>query len=94
MDTHVYSEYQVPPHYDSLLAKIITHGKDRQEAIARMNRALTECVIEGIPTSMSFHAEVLANKTFLDGKATTKFLTEELTHLQEGIRARARSEEG
>jgi acetyl-CoA carboxylase biotin carboxylase subunit len=94
VDTHVYSEYLVPPHYDSLLAKIIAHGSDRQEAIARMRRALSECVIEGIPTSMPFHLEVLANDVFLRGAATTKFLEAELTHLQEGIRVRTRSEEG
>lgn len=94
VDSHVYSEYQVPPHYDSLLAKIITFGKDRQEAIARMRRALDECVIEGIPTVIPFHLEVLANQTWLAGKATTRFLEEELAGLREGIRVRARSEEG
>jgi len=94
VDTHVYSEYQVPAHYDSLLAKIITHGEDRNEAIARMRRALSECVIEGIPTSIPFHIEVLDNGVFLAGGATTKFLEAELSHLQEGLRVRARSEEG
>ncbi len=94
IDTHVYSDYQVPPHYDSLLAKIIAHGGDRQEAVARMRRALLECVIEGIPTSIPFHVEVLRNETFLAGQATTSFLEKELKHLQEGIRVRARSEEG
>ncbi len=94
IDTHIYSEYQVPPHYDSLLAKLIAFGEDRREAIDRMRRALSECVIEGIPTSIPFHLEVLANDTFLAGKATTKFLEAELTHLQEGLRVRARSEEG
>jgi acetyl-CoA carboxylase biotin carboxylase subunit len=94
IDTHIYSEYQVPSYYDSLLAKIIAHGADRQEAVARMQRALAECVIEGIPTSLSFQREVLANETFLSGKATTRFVERELTELQEGIRVRARSEEG
>ncbi len=94
VDTHVYSEYQVPPHYDSLLAKIISHGEDRQEAVMRMRRALTECVIEGVPTSIPFHLEVLENDVFLSGEATTKFLEAELSHLQEGLRVRAKSEEG
>ena len=94
VDSHVYSEYQVPPYYDSLLAKIITFGEDRQEAIVRMRRALNECVIEGIPTSIPFHLEVLNNEVFLAGGATTKFLESELKHLQEGLRVRARSEEG
>ncbi len=94
VDSHIFSEYQVPPHYDSLLAKIITHGENRQEAIARMRRALSECVIEGIPTSIPFHLEVLDNQVFLAGRATTKFLEMELTQLREGLRVRAQSEEG
>jgi acetyl-CoA carboxylase biotin carboxylase subunit len=94
VDTHVYSDYQVPPHYDSLLAKVITHGKDRAEAVARMRRALAECVFEGLPTSTPFHLEVLRNPVFLEGRATTRFLEEELSHLQEGLRVRAKSEEG
>jgi len=94
VDTHVYSDYLVPPHYDSLLAKIITHGKDREEALARMRRALNECVFEGLPTSTPFHLEVLNNPVFLEGKATTRFLEDELSHLQEGLRVRAKSEEG
>jgi len=94
VDTHIYSEYLVPPYYDSLLAKIIAHGKDREEAVARMRRALTECVFEGLPTSTPFHLEVLNNQVFLEGKATTRFIEEELTHLQEGLRVRAKSEEG
>jgi acetyl-CoA carboxylase biotin carboxylase subunit len=94
VDTHVYSDYQVPPHYDSLLAKIIAHGKDRAEAVARMRRALAECVFEGLPTSTPFHREVLENPVFLAGAATTRFLEEESSHLQEGLRVRAISEEG
>jgi len=94
VDTHVYSEYQVPPHYDSLLAKIIAHGRDREEALVRMQRALNECVFEGIPTSRTFHLEVLANEVFREGKATTRFLDDEISHLQEGMRVRAQAEEG
>ena len=94
VDTHIYSEYQVPSHYDSLLAKLVTYGEDRQEAVARMRRALLECVIEGIPTSIPFHLEVLSNETFLAGEATTKFLERELAQLQEGIRVRAQTETG
>ncbi len=94
VDTHVYSDYLVPPNYDSLLAKVITHGKDRTEAVARMRRALAECVFEGLPTSTPFHLEVLRNAVFLEGKATTRFLEEQSTHLQEGLRVRARTEEG
>ncbi len=94
VDTHVYSDYLVPPHYDSLLAKIIVHGKDRMEAVVRMRRALAECIFEGLPTSTPFHLEVLDNPVFLAGEATTRFLEEESSHLQEGLRVRANSEEG
>jgi acetyl-CoA carboxylase biotin carboxylase subunit len=93
VDSHIYSEYQVPSHYDSLLAKIITYGKDRAEAVARMRRALDECVIEGLPTSIPFHLEVLGNRTFLEGRATTRFLEDEMAGLREGLRVRAQSGE-
>ncbi|MBT7311700.1 ATP-grasp domain-containing protein, partial [bacterium] len=85
VDSHIYSGYVVPPYYDSLLAKIITYGKDRKEAILRMKRVLEECVIEGQPTSMPFHLQVMVNKTFVDGDATTKFLEVEMDALMEGM---------
>ncbi len=93
VDSHVYSEYSIPPYYDSLLAKIITHGRDRDEALVRMQRALEECVIEGVPTSIPFHLEVLQNETFRSGKATTKFLDREMAGLKEAIEARVIAEE-
>ncbi|MBC8423765.1 acetyl-CoA carboxylase biotin carboxylase subunit [bacterium] len=93
VDSHVYSEYSVPPYYDSLLAKIITHGRDREEALLRMQRALEECVIEGVPTSIPFHLEVLQNETFRRGEATTKFLDREMDGLKEAIEARVIAEE-
>jgi acetyl-CoA carboxylase, biotin carboxylase subunit len=92
IDSHIYSGYTIPPYYDSLLAKIITYGKDRREAILRMKRVLEECVIEGQPTSIPFHLQVLVNKTFVDGDATTKFLELELDTLMEGM-ANSGSEE-
>jgi acetyl-CoA carboxylase biotin carboxylase subunit len=94
VDTHVYSEYAVPPYYDSLLAKIIAYGADRDEALVRMHRALSECVIEGVPTSIPFHLEVLDNEVFRRGEATTSFLEKALVELQEGMRVRAQAEEG
>ncbi len=93
VDSHVYSEYSIPPYYDSLLAKIITHGRDRDEAMLRMRRALEECVIEGVPTSIPFHLEVLRNETFRSGRATTKFLDREMDDLKEAIEARVIAEE-
>ncbi len=76
IDSHAYPGYIVQPHYDSLVAKIITWGKDRMEAINRMERALDEYVIDGIHTTIPFHLKVLRNEAFRRGEATTKFLEE------------------
>jgi acetyl-CoA carboxylase biotin carboxylase subunit len=74
VDTHVYAGYQVPPYYDSLIAKLITHGRDRDEAIIRMKRALNEFIVEGIPTTIPFHLLVLEHETFRTGKYHTGVL--------------------
>jgi acetyl-CoA carboxylase biotin carboxylase subunit len=77
VDSHIYSGYEIPPYYDSLLAKLIVWGVNREEAINRMKRALDEFVIEGVKTTIPFHKKVLNNKTFNQGNFTTKFLEEE-----------------
>ena len=74
VDSHLYEGYTVPPHYDSLVAKIVTHGADRAEAIARMRRALAETVIDGIETTIPFHLEILADPEFLAGRVDTRFV--------------------
>ncbi|MBU1026269.1 MAG: acetyl-CoA carboxylase biotin carboxylase subunit, partial [Candidatus Margulisbacteria bacterium] len=76
VDSHAYPGYIVQPHYDSLVSKIITWGKDRMTAINRMERALDEYVIDGIHTTIPFHLKVLRNEAFRRGEATTKFLEE------------------
>ncbi|MBU1951204.1 MAG: acetyl-CoA carboxylase biotin carboxylase subunit [Candidatus Eisenbacteria bacterium] len=68
VDSHLYSGYSVPSHYDSLLAKIIVKDDERGAAIARMKRALDELVIEGIPTTATFHIDVMQNEDFIIGK--------------------------
>jgi acetyl-CoA carboxylase biotin carboxylase subunit len=88
LDTHIYEDYVVGPHYDSLLAKIICHGKDRDEAVARMIRALEELVVEGPSTSTPFHLAVLGEPTFLAGEATTKYIEEHSEDLAERLAAR------
>jgi acetyl-CoA carboxylase biotin carboxylase subunit len=93
VDSHLYTGYAVPPYYDSLLAKIIVHGRDRTEAIARMVRALEESVFEGVPTSIPFHLAVLAHPVFQQGRATTRFLAEHGAPLQEAMNVRAQAEE-
>ena len=92
VDSHIYAGYTVPPYYDSLLAKVIVHGRDRAEALDRMRRALSECVIEGLPTSIPFPQEVLNHPIFIAGEATTKFLDDKMEDLKEVIRARAEAE--
>jgi len=71
VDTHVYAGYTIPPQYDSLIAKIVAHGRDRAEATGRMKRALRECLIEGVKTTIPFYQKVLAHEIFISGKADT-----------------------
>ena len=77
VDSHIYAGYEIPPYYDSLLAKLIVWGENRTEAISRMKRALDEFVIEGVKTTIPFHKKVLNNKKFIEGNYTTSFLEEE-----------------
>ncbi|MDR7521552.1 MAG: acetyl-CoA carboxylase biotin carboxylase subunit [Armatimonadota bacterium] len=74
VDTHCYPGYAIPPYYDSLVAKVITWGRDRDEAIARMRRALTEFEIAGIQTTIPFHLKVLDNAFFRRGEVYTNFV--------------------
>ncbi len=74
VDTHIYQNYVVSPYYDSLLAKLIVHGKNRKEAIGIMKRALDEFIIEPIKTTIPFHKQVLNNQPFIDGKFSTHFV--------------------
>jgi len=71
VDSHLMAPYAVPPFYDSLLAKIVVHGHDRAEAIARMKRALAETVVEGVKTTIPFHLRVLADPAFVEGGFTS-----------------------
>jgi acetyl-CoA carboxylase biotin carboxylase subunit len=74
VETFAHSECTVPPYYDSMIAKIIVHGRDRQEAIARMRRTLEMTVVEGIKTSIPMHLKILADKDFNAGKLSTAFM--------------------
>jgi acetyl-CoA carboxylase, biotin carboxylase subunit len=77
LDTHVYAGYTVPPYYDSLLAKLIVQGRDRQEALRRMHMALESFIIEGVTTTISFLARVMMHEKFQRGDVDTKFLERE-----------------
>jgi acetyl-CoA carboxylase biotin carboxylase subunit len=74
VDTHVYAQYVIPPFYDSLIAKLITHGKNREEALVRMSRCLEEFVIEGIETTIPFHQMVFEDPNFISGDFDTKYV--------------------
>ncbi|MFR1833795.1 MAG: acetyl-CoA carboxylase biotin carboxylase subunit [Lachnospiraceae bacterium] len=74
VDTHIYQDYKVPANYDSMLLKLIVHGKDREEAIAKMRSALGELVIEGIETNLDFLYEILDNPAFEAGNTDTDFI--------------------
>ena len=74
LDTHVYSGYSIPPHYDSMIAKLITTAQTRNEAINKMKRALNEFVIEGIKTTIPFHKQLMDHPDFINGNYTTKFM--------------------
>ncbi len=77
-DSHAYSGYTVPPHYDSMIGKLIVHRETREEAIITMRRALAELQVEGISTTAAFHLRVLQHPEFLAGRCDTKFVDREL----------------
>ncbi len=74
LDTHVYAGYVIPPHYDSMIAKLITTAQTREEAINKMKRALDEFVIEGIKTTIPFHRQLMNHPDYVSGNYTTKFM--------------------
>lgn len=74
IDSAVYPGYSIPPYYDSMIAKVITYGSSRKEAIDRMKRALAEFVIEGVHTTIPFHLKLLNHEKFVEGQFNTKFL--------------------
>lgn len=74
VDTHIYTDYKVPPNYDSMLLKLIVCGNDRNEAIQKMRSALGELVIEGIDTNIDFEYDIVNNKAFETGKVSTDFI--------------------
>ena len=81
VDSHAYNGYFVPPNYDSLIGKIIAYGDTREQAIARLNIALSETVIEGIKTNIPLHQELLRDAAFLSGGTSIHFLEQRLAKL-------------
>ena len=78
VDTAIYSGYTIPSNYDSMIAKIITHGDTRNEAISKMKRALEETVIEGVDTNIDFLFKIIKNPTFIRGNFDTSFIEKEI----------------
>ncbi len=76
MDTHVYAGYIVPPYYDSMIAKLIVWGEDRDRAIAKMRRALEEFEVTGIKTTIDFHKKMMQNRDFIENRFDTKYIDE------------------
>jgi acetyl-CoA carboxylase biotin carboxylase subunit len=74
IDTHVYSGYVIPPHYDSMIAKLITTAQTREGAISKMKRALEEFIVEGIKTTIPFHLQLMSDPAYVKGVYTTKFM--------------------
>jgi acetyl-CoA carboxylase biotin carboxylase subunit len=74
VDSHVYAGYTIPPNYDSMIAKLIVRGQSREEVIVRMERALSEFVIEGVKTTIPFHLKLMKDEKFKSGQFTTAFL--------------------
>src|SRR5580692_6889135 len=80
VDTHAYTDGVIPPYYDSLVAKLIVHGRDRKEAIERMRRALSMFIVEGIHTSIPLHQKILNDPDFVAGKFDTNFIKRYAKH--------------
>lgn len=83
IDTAIYEGYTIPANYDSMIAKIITYGDTRNEAISKMKRALEETVIEGIDTNLDFLFQIIKNPNFLRGKFDTSFIEKEILEKEE-----------
>jgi acetyl-CoA carboxylase biotin carboxylase subunit len=81
-DSHVYANYYVPPHYDSLVGKLLAYGDTREQAIARMRVALSEMVIEGIQTNIALHQELMNDAAFIRGGVSIHFLEEKMAALK------------
>ncbi len=83
IDTNVYSNYTIPCYYDSMIAKLITYGEDRKQAIRKMKRVLDEVLIEGVDTNIEFQKWLISQEEFLNGSYNTEFLSKKLVNINE-----------
>jgi acetyl-CoA carboxylase biotin carboxylase subunit len=86
VETAAHADCTISPHYDSMIAKVVVHGRDRQEAIARMRRTLEMTVIEGIKTTIPLHLRILNDPDFVAGRLSTSFMDRFLSRPAAGIR--------
>ncbi|MFC1800205.1 acetyl-CoA carboxylase biotin carboxylase subunit [Candidatus Eisenbacteria bacterium] len=93
VDSHAYAQYMIPPYYDSLIAKLVAHAPDRDQAIARVAGALDEFIVEGVKTTIPFHQQAIRSKLFRSGKFDTHFV-EELAKGEEGAEGEEPAEGG
>nr|MCH9713228.1 acetyl-CoA carboxylase biotin carboxylase subunit [Cyanobacteriota bacterium] len=84
VDSHVYTGYEIPPFYDSLIGKVIVWGTDRNHALRRLHRALSECAVTGIPTTIDFHLQLLERPEFQAGDVHTKFVEQDMLQPKPG----------
>ena len=84
VDSHVYANYFVPPHYDSMIGKIIAYGDTREQAMARMRTALSEMAVEGIETNIPLHQELLQDAAFMRGGTSIHYLEQKLAERTKG----------
>ena len=94
VDTFAHSECTVSPYYDSLIAKIITYGRDRTEAIARMRRTLEMTVVDGIKTSIPLHLKILSDPDFIAGRLNTSFMDRYMPEKKPATSSRSRPRTG
>ena len=78
VDSHVYQNYFVPPHYDSMIGKLLAHGATREQALARMRTALAEMIVEGIHTNIPLHQDLLQDANFIQGGTSIHYLEQKL----------------
>ena len=81
VDSALYAGYPVPPHYDSLIAKLVVHGSTRNECLLRLRRSLDEFVIEGLPTTIPLHQRLVANRSFINGDYHIRWLERDFLEL-------------
>jgi acetyl-CoA carboxylase biotin carboxylase subunit len=83
LDTHAFAGYRIPPHYDSMIGKLIVSAPDRPSAIRRMRRALSEFIVEGVKTIIPYHLQLMDDERFQNGTHNTKYLENSFQYISQ-----------